>query len=37
VIAADLVEFNPKLDVTGITAAACSKLLKELISKILEA
>jgi agmatinase len=36
VVAADLVEFNPKLDSMGITAAACSKLLKELISKILE-
>lgn len=31
VVGADLVEFNPHRDVGGITAAACAKLLKELI------
>ena len=31
VVGADLVEFNPSRDVGGITAAACAKLLKELI------
>lgn len=31
VVGADLVEFNPRRDVGGITAAACAKLLKELI------
>ena len=31
VVGADLVEFNPRRDVGGITAAVCAKLLKELI------
>jgi arginase len=34
VVGADLVEFNPRCDVGGITAAACAKLLKELIGLI---
>lgn len=31
---ADLVEFNPRRDVQGITAAACARLLKEIIGLI---
>src|SRR5580765_1161602 len=29
VIGADIVEFNPKMDATGMTATVCAKLLKE--------
>jgi len=36
VVGADIVEFNPKMDSSGITAATCAKLLKEIASKILE-
>lgn len=32
IVAADIVEFNPARDVTGATASACAKLLKELIA-----
>ena len=35
VIGADIVELNPTRDVAGITAAACSKILKEICGKIL--
>jgi arginase len=35
VIGADIVEMNPTKDVSGITAAACSKILKEICGKIL--
>jgi arginase family enzyme len=35
VIGADIVEMNPTRDVSGITAAACSKILKEIAGKIL--
>jgi arginase len=37
IIGADIVEFNPKVDPSGITAHCCAKLLKEIASKILEA
>lgn len=30
VIGADIVEFNPKMDPTGMTASVCAKILKEL-------
>src|SRR5262249_48415235 len=30
VIGADIVEFNPKMDPTGMTATVCAKILKEL-------
>jgi agmatinase len=36
IVGADIVEFNPKMDASGITAASCAKLLKEIASKILE-
>jgi arginase len=36
IVGADIVELNPKMDASGITAAACAKLLKEIASKILE-
>jgi arginase len=36
VVAADIVEFNPSCDPSRITAAACSKILKELAGKILQ-
>lgn len=32
IVGADIVEFNPARDVTGATASACAKLLKELIA-----
>lgn len=35
IIGADIVEFNPQQDDSGITAAVCAKILKELIAKIL--
>jgi arginase len=35
VIGADIVEFNPKMDPTGMTAVVCAKILKELAAKIL--
>jgi arginase len=36
VVGADLVEFNPRMDVNGLTAMVCAKLLKEIAAKILE-
>ncbi len=36
VIGADIVELNPLRDVSDITAAACSKILKEICGRILE-
>jgi len=36
IIGADLVEYNPRRDVDGITAIVCAKILKEMIGKILE-
>jgi agmatinase len=35
-IGADIVEFNPKMDPSGMTAMVCAKILKELASKMLE-
>jgi arginase len=32
IVGADIVEFNPSRDGTGVTASACAKLLKELIA-----
>lgn len=37
VVGADIVEFNPRRDPSGITAAACAKVLKELAGKMLAA
>jgi agmatinase len=34
VIGADIVEFNPKMDQSGMTAVVCAKILKELASKM---
>ena len=34
VIGADIVEFNPRMDATGMTAVVCAKLLKELAGKM---
>lgn len=34
VIGADIVEFNPQRDASGVTAAVAAKLLKELVSKM---
>jgi arginase len=34
-IGADIVEFNPEMDPTGMTAAVCAKILKELAAKML--
>ncbi len=34
IIGADIVEFNPKRDESGITAIVCAKILKETIAKI---
>jgi agmatinase len=35
VVGADIVEFNPKMDPTGVTAIVCAKILKELAAKML--
>ena len=35
VIGADIVEFNPRMDQTGMTAVVCAKILKELAAKML--
>jgi arginase len=35
-VGADLVEFNPDADPSGLTAAVCGKLVKELAAKMLE-
>jgi agmatinase len=35
VVGADVVEFNPRLDTSGLTATVCAKLLKELAARIL--
>jgi arginase len=37
VIGADIVEFNPKMDPTGMTAVVCAKILKELAAKMVSA
>jgi arginase len=37
VVGADVVEFNPQMDPSGVTAAVCAKLVKELAGKMLEA
>ena len=33
---ADIVEFNPRMDSTGMTAIVCAKLLKEIAARMLE-
>ncbi len=35
IVAADLVEFNPARDISGITAAVAAKLLKEVLGKMI--
>src|SRR5215475_1243785 len=35
VVGADIVEFNPRMDSTGMTAMVCAKLLKEIAAKML--
>jgi len=35
VVGADIVEFNPRMDVSDLTATVCAKLLKELAARIL--
>ena len=37
IVGADIVEYNPGRDLSGVTAAVCAKLLKEIVSKMLEA
>jgi arginase family enzyme len=34
VVGADIVEFNPRMDPTGVTAMVCAKLLKEIAAKM---
>jgi arginase len=36
VVGADIVEFNPKMDVKGVTAMVCAKMLKEISAKMLQ-
>lgn len=36
VVGADIVEFNPRMDIHNMTAMVCAKLLKEISAKILE-
>ncbi len=35
VVGADIVEFNPRMDVNGVTALVCAKLLKEMAAKMM--
>jgi arginase len=35
VVGADIVEFNPRMDSTGVTSMVCAKLLKEIAAKML--
>ena len=35
IIGADLVEFNPTQDISGVTATVCGKLLKEILGKMI--
>lgn len=35
VVGADVVEFNPRMDASGVTAAVCAKLVKELAAEML--
>jgi arginase family enzyme len=35
IIGADLVEYNPRRDVSELTAAVCGKILKEILGKML--
>jgi arginase family enzyme len=37
VVGADLVEYNPNHDPTGITDVAAAKLMKEILARLLEA
>ena len=36
VVGVDIVEFNPRMDVQGVTAMVCAKLMRELMAKMLE-
>jgi len=36
IVGADVVEFNPRMDQTGMTAMVCAKLVKELAGRMLE-
>jgi agmatinase len=36
VVGADIVEFNPRMDLSGVTAMVCAKLIKEIAAKMLE-
>jgi agmatinase len=35
IVGADLVEYNPKQDVSGLTATVCGKLLKEILGQMI--
>ena len=35
VVGADVVEFNPKQDVSQLTAMVCAKILKEILGKMM--
>jgi arginase len=35
IVGADLVEYNPKQDVSGLTATVCGKVLKEILGKMI--
>jgi agmatinase len=37
IVGADLVEFNPRRDPSGITAPVCAKLVKELVTRMIQA
>jgi len=36
IVAADLVEYNPTRDLSGVTGMVCAKLFKEIVAKMLE-
>ncbi len=36
IVGADIVEFNPRMDITNLTETVCAKLVKEIAAKMLE-
>jgi len=36
IVRVDLVEFNPGLDITGVTATVAAKILQEILGKMIQ-
>ena len=36
IVGADIVEYNPERDISGVTAMVCAKLFKEIVSRMVE-